>query len=499
MHRKGMSLQRFFEEVIRRKVLPVAVAYAIGGWVLLQVGDVLIGLLELPGWVGKILVALVAVGLPVALILAWIYDWTPKGIVATSAKVSTDTKDGNAGHPGLELPDKPSIAVLPFTNMSGDPQQEYFSDGITEDIIIELSRFQGLFVIARNSTFTYKDSPVKVQRVADDLGVRYILEGSVQKAGDTVRITAQLIDGATGGQIWSERYDRELTDVFAVRDEVTRTIAVTMMSDTGKLTRAEVERASLKDTESLEAYELLLQGLNAWLRFTKDANAEGVQLCEKAIAVDPEYARAYALLAFARLNEFRWSWSGDPETSLELAHELAQKAVTLGDSDEWCHWALGSTHLYRGEHDQAVAAYDKAVDINPNYADLLAHSADLMVAISKPDEAIDRLRTAMRLNPHHPDWYLWSLGEAQYYAEHYDDALASMLKITQTSNAGLIILASVYVRLGRVDEARALVATFQTNNPDFSLAHFEQSRRGKFKQRADLDRMIDDLRVAGMR
>ncbi|MGI9232058.1 MAG: hypothetical protein ACR2RD_00370, partial [Woeseiaceae bacterium] len=139
-------MQRFFEEVVRRKVLPVAVAYAIGGWVLLQVGDVLIGLLELPSWVGKILVALVAVGLPVALILAWIYDWTPKGIVATSAKVSTDTKDGNANHPGLELPDKPSIAVLPFTNMSGDPQQEYFSDGITEDIITELSRFQGLFV-----------------------------------------------------------------------------------------------------------------------------------------------------------------------------------------------------------------------------------------------------------------------------------------------------------------------------------------------------------------
>ena len=356
MQRKGVSLRRFFEEIIRRKVLPVAVAYAIGGWLLLQIGDVLIGLLELPGWVGKILVALAAIGLPVALTLAWIYDWTPKGIVATSAEVPIDTKDSNA-EPGLELPDKPSIAVLPFTNMSGDYQQEYFSDGITEDIITELSRFQGLFVIARHSTFTYKDSPVKVQQVADDLGVRYILEGSVQKAGDTVRITAQLVNGATGGHIWSERYDRKLTDIFAVRDEVTRAIAVALMSDTGKLTRAEVERASLKDTESLEAYELLLQGLNVWLRFTKDANAEGVQLCEKAIAVDPEYARAYALLAFARLNEFRWSWSGDPEASLELAHELAQKAVTLGDADEWCHWALGSTHLYRGEHDQACLLY----------------------------------------------------------------------------------------------------------------------------------------------
>ena len=199
------------------------------------------------------------------------------------------------------LPDKPSIAVLPFDNLSGGPERDFFSDGLTEDVITGLSRFPDLFVVARNSTFSYKGQQVPVKRIAEELGVRYVLEGSVQEAGDTVRVTAQLIDAVTGNHLWAESYDHKRADVFALRDEVTQTIIATLMGDTGQLTRAEIERVLGKDPESLQAYELVLKGVDIWLRFTPEANREAAALFDKAIALDPGYARAYAVLAWVHL------------------------------------------------------------------------------------------------------------------------------------------------------------------------------------------------------
>ena len=346
----------------------------------------------------RLAMAAAVVLVAVASILAWQRPWEPR------------VEPANIENMAFPLPEKPSIAVLSFDNLSGDPEQDYFADGMTEDIITGLSRFPDLFVVARNSTFSYKGRQVPVKQVAEELGVRYVLEGSVQKAGSTVRVTAQLIDATTGRHLWAENYDRKLADVFAVRDEVTRTIIATMMGDTGELTRAEIERASRKDTESLAAYELVLRGLDIWLRFTPEANAEAASLFEKAIALDPAYARAYAVLAWVRLNEFRWNWSDSPERSIELALDLARKSVELDAADDWSQWALGVVYLYMRQHDEAMVAYERAIELNPNYADLLAHSGFLMVYVGRPEEAIARVTTAMRLNPYYPPWYLSTLG-----------------------------------------------------------------------------------------
>jgi adenylate cyclase len=241
----------------------------------------------------------------------------------------------------LPLPDKPSIAILPFVNMSGDPEQEYFSDGVTEDIITDLSKVSGLFVIARNSSFTYRGKAVKVQEVSRELGVRYVLEGSVRKAGNRVRIVTQLIDGTTSGHLWAERYDRDLTDIFAVQDEVTREIVSALAV---KLTQGERQRLRQKGTENLEAYDHYLRGRQLQMQRSKEANEEARALLEKAIELDRKFARAHAILANVHIVDAANRWH-DPEESLRKAHELAQRAVALDDDDAEAHWALGTAHL----------------------------------------------------------------------------------------------------------------------------------------------------------
>jgi TolB-like protein/Tfp pilus assembly protein PilF len=396
------------------------------------------------------------------------------------------------------LPDKPSIAVLPFDNMSGDPEQDFFSDGLTEDVITGLSRFPDLFVVARNSTFSYKGQQVPVRRVAEELGVRYVLEGSVQEAGDTIRVTAQLIDATTGHHLWAESYDRKRTDVFAVRDEVTQTIIATVMGDTGQLTRAEIKRVLGKDPENLQAYELVLKGVDIWLHFTPEANREAAVLFNKAISLDPGYARAYAVLAWVHLNDYRYLWSEDPQKSLALAHEIAQKSVELDDTDDWCHWALGVVHLYRREFALAHASYQRAIDINPNYADLLAHSGFFLTFSGRPREGIDRIKSAMRLNPYYGAWYPSALGFAQYQAGLYEPAVIT-LKEAIDRNWGVQAhqhLAATYARLGRAEEARNEVARILQMNPDIAISEVE--KRLPFKNSADLENYLEGLRLAGL-
>jgi adenylate cyclase len=392
----------------------------------------------------------------------------------------------------LPLPDEPSIAVLPFDNLSGDPEQEYFSDGITNDIITDLSKFSGLFVIASNSTFTYKGKPVKIQQVAEDLGVRYVLEGSVQRLGSQIRINAQLIDATSGRHLWAERYERDSKDLFAVQTEIIEMIVATL---TFRVEEVERERVLHKDTESLAAYDYFLLGQKAFFVFTKESTTEARSLFETAIELDPNYAQAYAWLAFVHSNLHAYKRTEDTDRSLEIAFEMARKAVALSPDDYWSHWALGYVVKETGDFDRALAEYERARGMNPNDAALLAEMVELLVQIGKAEDGIAQIKLAMRINPHYPDWYLWNLGWAQYFAGEYEEALVSLKRMSNPPNKVRRTLAAVLVRLGRVEEARAVIAAFREQEPDFTVATMENYA---FQNRTYLERWMEDLRTAGL-
>src|SRR6266481_9152263 len=298
--------------------------------------------------------------------------------------------------PALPLPDKPSIAVLPFTNMSDDPKQEYFSDGITDDLIASLSRFPDLFVIARTSAFTYKGKAAKVQDVSRELGVKYVLEGSVRKEANQVRITAQLVDATTDYEIWAERYDRPLQDIFALQDEIVRKIVTTLKL---QLTLQEQGVLVRKTTDNLDAYENFLRGEEYFWSFTKDGNAKARQMFEKAVALDPKYADANAGIGWTYLIEWVWQWSWDRQ-ALEHASEMAQRALALDDSLPQAHGILSQIYLLKKQHDQAIAEAERAIALNPNRADGYVDLALILRFSGRAGEAVELMKKAMRLNPH---------------------------------------------------------------------------------------------------
>ncbi len=393
----------------------------------------------------------------------------------------------------LPLPDKPSIAVLPFDNLSGDSEQEYFSDGITNDIITDLSKFSGLFVISSNSTFTYKGKPVKVQQVAEELGVRYVLEGSVQRLGDQIRINAQLIDAPSGRHLWAERYERDTEDLFAVQTEIIEMIVATLAF---RIEEVERERALHKDTENLAAYDYYLLARKAFLVFTKESMTEARMLWEKAIQLDPNYARAYAYLSAVHTNLYTNNWTEDADRSLEIALEMAQKAVTLSPEDYYSHWALGYVYQKNRDFDRAMAEYERALELNSNDANLLAQMVGILVHTGRAEDGVAQSKLAMRINPHYPDWYLWNLGWAQYFTGEYEEALASLKRMSNPPNGARTDLAAVLVRLGRIEEARAVIAAFREQEPDVTLTIMEQ--RFSFQNPTYLERWMEDLRTAGL-
>jgi adenylate cyclase len=381
---------------------------------------------------------------------------------------------------------------LPFDNLSGDPEQEYFSDGITNDIITDLSKFSGVFVIASNSTFTYKGKPVKVQQVAEDLGVRYVLEGSVQRLGSQIRINAQLIDATSGHHLWAERYERDSEDLFAVQTEIIEMIVATLAF---RVSEVERERVPHKDTESLAAYDLVLLGQKAFFVFTKESTTEARSLFETAIELDPNYAHAYAWLAFAHSILTSYKWTEDADRSLEITLEMARKAVALSPDDYFNHWALGKAYKITRDFDRALAEYERALGMNPNDATLLAEMVEFLVQIGKAEDGVAQIKLAMRINPHYPDWYLWNLGWAQYFTGEYEEALASLKHMSNPPNGARRTLAAVLVRLGRIEEARAVIAAFREQAPDFTVATMESFA---FQNRAYLERWKEDLRAAGL-
>ena len=363
-------------------------------------------------------------------------------------------KIGSVEKVTLPLPDKPSIAVLPFDNLSGDPKQEYFSDGITDDLITDLSKISNLFVVARNSSFLYKRQAVKIQKVAAELGVRYILEGSVRKAGDKIRINAQLIDATTGGYLWAERYDRDFKDILELQDEVLERIVYALSI---KLTQTEKEQLARKYTENLEAYDYYLRGAQALYSYSVEGVEKARLMFQKAIDIDPKFAQAYAAHAMASYYIFRYSPTIRIENDREQAFEFATKALALDSSLPMAYTVLAGIHLVYRRFDEAITSADKAVDLEPNSANSHVMRAHVLTNIGRHDEAQRDLNTAFRLNPNPPPYYYFEQSVVQFNLKQYPEAIESIKKSGDTIPEWLRsrMLAPSYAYLGRLDEARA--------------------------------------------
>jgi len=397
--------------------------------------------------------------------------------------------------PVLAVPAKPSIAVLPFANLSGDPAQDYFSDGMTEVLITDLSKVADLFVIARNSVFTYKGKAVEVSRVGKELGVRYVLEGSVLKAGDKVRITAQLVDATTAYHLWSERYDRDLQNIFALQDELAQKILLALRV---KLTPAEQARFRRAPTANLEAYDYFLRGRESYWRFTKEANVQAQQMFERAISLDPQYAAAYAALSTSRFQDWRNGWS--PQSALEQVLALAQKAVELDDSLPLAQRALSFVYLWKKQHDRAMAAAERSLALDPNDADSHLTLAGVLNFAGRPEEAIGVMAQAMRLNPAYPVQYLVRLGTAYHLTGRYEEAItAAQRALARNPNVfgAHELLALSASELGREKEARAAVAELLKLAPNFPLLE-TQKLTLPYKDPAIVERHLDLLHRVGV-
>jgi len=411
----------------------------------------------------------------------------PRAVVPT-----TSLEQGST----LALPEKPSLAVLPFTNMSGDPEQEYFSDGMTEDLITDLSKLSGLFIIARNSVFIYKGKAVEVGEVSRKLGVRYVVEGSVRKAGNRVRINVQLVDATTGGHLWAERYDRELQDIFALQDEVTQKIVFALKV---MLTPEEQVRFRQAPTTNLDAYDSFLRGQAYCWRLTREANVQARQLFERTIELDPQYAGAYAALSWAHLQEWILQWSQDPQT-LAQAFALAQQAAALDDFLPLAHSILGIAYLFQKQHEQAIAEGERAITLDPNYADGYAWLGVIFNFAGRPEEAIGLVEKALRLNPRDPFFYLFNLGHAYRLTYRYEGAITAFKRVLIRNPNFLAAhaqLLAVYSESGQEAEARAEAAEVLRLNPNLSLEVLGQ--RFPFKDQAELERLLAALRKGGLK
>jgi adenylate cyclase len=401
--------------------------------------------------------------------------------------------------PTLALPDKPSIAVLPFTNMSGDPEQEYFADGMVEDIITALSRMTWLFVIARNSSFTYKGKAVDIKQVGRELGVRYVLEGSVRRAGNRVRITGQLIDAATGTHLWANRFDGALEDVFELQDEVTTSVIGAIAP---KLEQAEIERARHKPTEKLAAYDYFLRGMANIYQGTREANLEALANFQKAIAIDPNFATAHGMCAYCYVWRKANGWATEPKQETILAEQASRTAARLGFDDAVALCEAGFALAFvAGQLDDGAALIDRAVVLNPNLATAWRFSGYVRVFLGQPDLAIEHLQRAIRLSPLDPLIFIVQNGIvlAHFFAGRYHEAFTwAQTTLRQNPNyAAAVIMAAVSGALaGREDESRKAVTRLRELNPEVRLSNFEDV--WPLRRPEDLVAFDKGLRLTGL-
>jgi adenylate cyclase len=397
----------------------------------------------------------------------------------------------------LPLPDTPSIAVLPFVNMSGDPKQEFFSDGITEDIITALSKVPMLLVIARNSTFTYKGKAVNVKQISEELGVQYVLEGSVQRSDNRVRITAQLIDALTGHHIWAERYDRDLQDIFVLQDEVTTNILTAMQV---KITAGEQALHRDRGIRNLNCYLKFLEGINYSNRGDIEGNNLARRMGEEVLVMCPESSSAYELLAVTHMMDYWLGSAESPQASIERAIELAQRAIALDDAYAQPHGLLSFLYSIKREYDKALSEGERAVALGPNGADVYAWYALSLNFAGRPEKAIPLIQKAIRLNPFGPTWYFFDLGNAHLMMGEFEEAVSAFKKALQRSPDNLlahVLLVATYSMMGREKEARAEAAEVLRVNPKFSLDYFAKTL--PFKDQKVTDNLVHALRKAGLK
>ncbi|OCP37118.1 adenylate/guanylate cyclase domain-containing protein [Ensifer sp. LC163] len=416
-----------------------------------------------------------------------IWTWSPDDRTNDPVKITTEAPP--------QLPKKPSIAVLPFDNMSGDPEQGYFADGITEDIITDLSKVSGLFVIARNSSFAYKGKAPDIRKVSRELGVRYVLEGSVRRAADRIRINAQMIDGTTGGHLWAERYDRGIEDIFAVQDEVTRTIVTALKV---KLTTDEEERRESLGKVDPEAYDLLVRSRQAILRFNAVSSAEARSMLERAIAIDPGLAAAYASLAIIVLTDFINRWNGGTADDLERALELARRAVDIDDNEPHGHHALSLGLCWMRCFDEAERAAQRAIELDPNSASCHTALGTIRDFQGRYEDALPFYTRAHRLDPQF-DLSLHFLGRTLLNLGRFGEAEIAFkrrLALAPRSDMTRFYLACLYGRTGRHEEARRYWHEVFEVNPNFSIDHLRRAL--PYRDPNVLDRLADGLREAGV-
>ena len=419
-----------------------------------------------------------------------VWKWHP-------SKMDAAVSRPNATNP-IPSVETPSIAVLPFANMSGDPEQEYFSDGISEDVITDLSKIAGLMVIARNSSFTYKGRSVDIREVGRDLGVRSVLEGSIRRAGNRVRITAQLIDATNGAHLWADRYDRDLTDIFEVQDDVTRRI-----TDALKVTLSPAEKARLTDTgtTNMEAYNWYLRGRELLLGSTKnhDIFEQSKGLLMRAIELDANYAQAYAGLAFAYMFDYQNRWSNDPDGSLQLAKHYAEQAIEKNPKEPAARVVSAMVASRYGDFDRAASEVQTALSLNPNYAMAYNVIGAIHSYSGQPLEAIPMIERAMRLDPAHSEQYLHFLGMAYLLAGKYETAASHFrerIRLVPRTDFSRAPLASALGHLGEIDEARRIWHELMDINPKYSFS--EHFGRLPFKRQEDVQRVVYGLAKAGL-
>ncbi|NNE21680.1 MAG: hypothetical protein HKN11_03640, partial [Rhizobiales bacterium] len=396
------------------------------------------------------------------------------------------------------LPDKPSIAVLPFDNMSGDPDQGYFADGIAEDIITGLARMRWLFVSARNSSFTYRGRAVDIKTVSRELGVRYVLEGSVRKSGNRARITVQLIDATTGNHLWAERYDHELADVFAVQDEITETVVATIEP---QLYVAESERAKRKAPENLDAWDLTIRSMPHLWRMTGPDVVRAQELLQAAIDRDPSYAQAQGLLSFSYIWNAWMGWGENPTRLIPEAESTARRAIGYGEQDPWAHLAMGAVHCYARRHDDAVLEVRKALELNPSFSLAYAWLGILMGYAAKVEQALEALDQAYRINPRDPfNTWLPALRSIGLFTAERDVEARGLARETLKSRPDMVgawrILTITSAHLGEADEAHRALAETKRLQPTISLAWAR--KYSPWVRPHDLERYVEGLRLAGL-
>ena len=388
---------------------------------------------------------------------------------------------------------KPSLVVLPFVNMSGDPEQEFFVDGLSEDIITELSRFHDLLVISRNSAFVHKGKAVKVQDIAREFGVHYVVEGSVRKAGDRVRVTVQLIDAETDRHIWAERYDRKIEDIFAIQDELTCAIAATLP---GRIEAARHDLAKRKPTENMAAYEYVLTGKIMHHRSTPDDNAEAQRLLDRAITLDPKYAHAHAWKACVLGQSWVHNWCADREVTWKKVADELQIALALDDNDSDVHRILAAVSLAHGDHEKARYHQERALSLNPNNDLILVQNGELLTWLGRPLDGIEWIRKAMRLNPYHPERYWSHLGRAHYTARQYPETVEALSRLMRPDHTHHAFLAAALAQLGDKTAAAAHAQEVLREVPAFSNQRFLSTLH--YLLDSDNDHLREGLLKAGL-